>query len=68
MNCESGPGTVHSTGCQCWEKSRNERLEQLESIARDWFKVMKAENADCTCFDGDACPLCRVKKVLGVVA
>jgi len=33
----------------------------LLAIAHDWLNVMEADDYDCTCYEGDECPLCRCK-------
>lgn len=40
---------------------------RLRAVAQDWLDVMEADEADCTCSDGDPCPLCRCRAALSVL-
>lgn len=40
-------------------QQRQQALEALYAVARDWLNTLDADGAECTCEEGDPCPRCR---------
>lgn len=58
--------TVEVAGLRGAHDALVDRVDELAAVARDWLNVMEDDKADCTCDDGDVCPLCRCKSALGM--